>query len=595
MVRSLCLALRLLLNSKYSLRVLFLDISIATSMTIEDIYVTLVQQSMINILDAAPSSKPLPGQSIKFPKGRRNGIARKHLQRTNTQDDDKVKGPFVPPRSYKIQWDPVYVEDYMTKWEAKGYLKLKPDCLKWSPFLIARTPKSDGIVTKAEDGTEHVISPMDDESQDEELDTPGAGPSDVVRTTDSPIALFEDEDVEVATTAKRRSPRKRADSEVGRIDDDEEEIRSLRTSPRKRGQVEIPSRRTRRQSSFTVLPTPSPKKSPPSIVKRPPSTLRRRRSSMKALSVNDEPAPLTPEDHLAQDAALAAKLAMEEGRPRTRLRSHSNHEPDFKSVVTPRRPPPTRKRRRAEMESSPEPEPSSPPETPRQIQTRRSSALMEQAKSTPVNNRRSPTKRPPATPIQRQNSRNTRASRRIRSPTASHASESELEGPPQREEEEEEEGPAPHQPIHKVEPHLEEPGEDVKSETMDTPLTNGISRHSAPSDDTMCVPEEHRDVAKGSTPAPMVVASPLQVDVGIDNALRREEEEEEEEPQTATSAPPNQLPTSCIPTDPNTIVEDDLDGDADAEGDPDIDAEGDDDIDAEGEPDEDAEYEYEVL
>lgn len=564
-------------------------------MTLEDIYVTLVQQNMINIVDAAPSPKPLPGQTIRFPKGRKNGIARKHLQRTNTQDDDRVAGPFVPPRSYKIRWDPLRVEEYMRKWEAKGYLKLKPDCLKWSPFLIARTPKSDGVVTTAEDGTEQLISSLQEESQAEELDSPGAGPSNGLGTTDSPLAaLFDDEGEDEGTpVTKRRSPRKRAESDVGRNDEDEEEIRSLRTSPRKRTQPDTLPRRTRRQSSFTVLSTPSPKKSPNALVRRQSSTtLRRRRSTIRVPQVEDDPAPMTPEDRLAQDAALAAKLAMEEGRPRTRLRSHSNHEPDFKSVLTPRmRPqPPTRKRRRAEMESSPEPELSSPPETLR-IQTRRSSALVNQVKNSPFSSKRSPVKRPTATPISRQNSRSTRASRRIRSPTASHASESEREVPARREEEEEEEEeeePAPRQPTHEAELRLEGSREDVKSEAVDTPLTNTISRHSAPSDDTTCVPEEQRDIVKGTTPAHVVEAASLQAEAGngIDRNLRREEEEEEE-PQKATPI----LVDSVMTTEPDAIIVDDLDGDADAEGDPDIDAEGDDDIDAEGEPDEDVEYE----
>ena len=561
-------------------------------MTIEDVYVTLTQQNMITILDAAPSPKPLPGQSIRFPKGRKNGVARRHLQRVNTKDDDKLKGPFVPPRSYKIQWDRDYVEDYMAKWEAKGYLRLKPDCLKWSPFIIARTGKFDGVITKAEDNSENVISPLEEESQIDELDTPGAGPSDALRATDSPLALFDDDNTEVVTPAKRRSPRKRANSEVGRAEEEEEEVRSLRTSPRKKGQVEVLLRRTRRQSGH-VPSTPSPKKSPssPSLLRRPSSsTLRRRRSSMKVPPVQEDPPPMTPEDHLAQDAALAAKLAMEEGRPRTRLRSHSYHEHDLKAVITPIRPRPTRKRRRAELESSPEPELSSP-ETPRQIQTRRSSAI-NQLRSTPVNGKRTPVKRLPATPLQRQNSRSTRASRRIRSPTASHASESEHEAPPavrrEEEEEEEEEEPASKPVTHGAEPHLDGTG-DVKSEVADTPFTNSISRHSAPSDDTICVPDEHREVTKGSTPA-LVISPTTSNGMNGDLHSLRQEEEEEEEPQTAVAPSAGQIvfPTLPAVSGPNDMEED---LDADAEGEPDIDAEGDDDIDAEGEPDEDVEYE----
>ncbi|KAL4252534.1 MYST (SAS/MOZ) family protein [Abortiporus biennis] len=121
------------------------DISVATSMTLEDTFTTLTQQNMITVYDDTPPPRPLPGQSIRFPKGRKNGIARKHLQRTITQDDGESKTPFIPPRKYEIHWDPDTVDQYLTRWEAKGYLKLKPENLKWSPFLIALTKKSDTL------------------------------------------------------------------------------------------------------------------------------------------------------------------------------------------------------------------------------------------------------------------------------------------------------------------------------------------------------------------------------------------------------------------------------------------------------------------
>ena len=118
-------------------------------MTIEDIHTTLVHLNMISVLDSSQPPKPLPGQTIKFPKGRKNGIARKHLQRTQTHDDEKAKGPFVPPTRYKIRWDADQVEEYLARWEAKGYIKLKPEKLKWSPFILSRAMKTQS----AEEGT----------------------------------------------------------------------------------------------------------------------------------------------------------------------------------------------------------------------------------------------------------------------------------------------------------------------------------------------------------------------------------------------------------------------------------------------------------
>ncbi|KIJ66686.1 hypothetical protein HYDPIDRAFT_85048 [Hydnomerulius pinastri MD-312] len=133
------------------------DISRATSMTIEDIYNTLIPQNMISVHAATqPPVRPSPGQSFKFPRGRKNGIARRHLQRSNTQKEEegggsKPSAPFVAPARYEISWDREKVEHWLDSWEKKGYLKLKPEKLKWTPFVLART-KANGEVLQAEMG-----------------------------------------------------------------------------------------------------------------------------------------------------------------------------------------------------------------------------------------------------------------------------------------------------------------------------------------------------------------------------------------------------------------------------------------------------------
>lgn len=87
------------------------------------------------------SVKPSPGQSIRFVRGRKNGTTRKHLQRKQT-DDDLSRGPFVPPKDYEISWDPEVVKAYLDKWNEKGHLTLKPEKLKWSPFILERPTKT---------------------------------------------------------------------------------------------------------------------------------------------------------------------------------------------------------------------------------------------------------------------------------------------------------------------------------------------------------------------------------------------------------------------------------------------------------------------
>jgi hypothetical protein len=128
------------------------DICVATSITMEDVYVTLTQQEMITVREVTPPRvRPSPGQSIKFPKGRKNGVARRHLQRTQTAekannvDPEATKGPFVPPTQYEIRWDRETVTDYLRNWESKGYLQLKPEKLQWSPYILAKTHKTEAM------------------------------------------------------------------------------------------------------------------------------------------------------------------------------------------------------------------------------------------------------------------------------------------------------------------------------------------------------------------------------------------------------------------------------------------------------------------
>ncbi|KAJ6466597.1 hypothetical protein C8R47DRAFT_990795 [Mycena vitilis] len=124
------------------------DICMATSMTMEDVHATLMQQEMITVQETAPPRiKPSPGQSIKFPKGRKNGVARRHLQRTQTAknraDPDAAKGPFVAPTQYEIHWDRDKVAEYLSNWRSKGYLQLRAEKLQWSPYILARTHKTE--------------------------------------------------------------------------------------------------------------------------------------------------------------------------------------------------------------------------------------------------------------------------------------------------------------------------------------------------------------------------------------------------------------------------------------------------------------------
>ena len=151
--------MNLLLGEKLSI---CLDISAATSMTVEDVCNTLMQQNMIYIREPTPPIiRPSPGQSIKFPKGRKNGVGRRQLQRLQSshtptydgsshsptpktnghgeQHHDANKAPFVAPKHYEIRFEREKVEVYLRKWESKGYLRLKPEKLQWTPYLVTRS------------------------------------------------------------------------------------------------------------------------------------------------------------------------------------------------------------------------------------------------------------------------------------------------------------------------------------------------------------------------------------------------------------------------------------------------------------------------
>ncbi|GAW07781.1 histone acetyltransferase mst2 [Lentinula edodes] len=209
------------------------DISAATSMTIEDIYNILVQQNMISSRPVTPPSiRPSPGQSIKYVKGRRGGsVARRNLQRTLTNttersqtDDNKNSndnhhhvpiGPFIAPKEYEITWDPEVVRNYMQNWEAKGYLKLRAEKLKWSPFLLVRAGAEGefGVVKKTEAKEAVGTGPFISDNRLTALTTNGLSIEEgsASRGTDTPLSLFDDDNVVNAAEMEAYAVQKKFD------------------------------------------------------------------------------------------------------------------------------------------------------------------------------------------------------------------------------------------------------------------------------------------------------------------------------------------------------------------------------------------------
>ncbi|KAJ9110843.1 hypothetical protein QFC19_001352 [Naganishia cerealis] len=124
------------------------DISKATSMTMDDILATLQHHGMIHIDDSPDelAAKRKQQNSSKRSAGG-NGMARKALVRSNDNDQSAT----VIPEHYEILWDRQAVREHLERYAAKGYLELKPEHLKYTPFLVTR-------ITLGKDGMLHSLA-----------------------------------------------------------------------------------------------------------------------------------------------------------------------------------------------------------------------------------------------------------------------------------------------------------------------------------------------------------------------------------------------------------------------------------------------------
>jgi hypothetical protein len=105
------------------------DISAKTSMTLEDIHSVLTERGLLKLLN--PPEETL---AIALPQ-RRNGMSR----RQTSPQKPAVKAVIPLPSEYTIEWDPEEIEAYMVRFEQKEYLRLVPERLKYTPFLVTRT------------------------------------------------------------------------------------------------------------------------------------------------------------------------------------------------------------------------------------------------------------------------------------------------------------------------------------------------------------------------------------------------------------------------------------------------------------------------
>ncbi|KAK0531214.1 Histone acetyltransferase [Tilletia horrida] len=132
------------------------EISKATAMTPEDVYYVLREQDMITISSNTTGKHRAPATSkyksrdgttaSSTARGRRpqaaaNGEPSSSAPRPTAGEDPKGKGrvdPSAVPSEYRIHFDREYVNIHLRNFESKGYLHVKPELLKWTPFLVNR-------------------------------------------------------------------------------------------------------------------------------------------------------------------------------------------------------------------------------------------------------------------------------------------------------------------------------------------------------------------------------------------------------------------------------------------------------------------------
>ncbi|GAC99261.1 histone acetyltransferase [Pseudozyma hubeiensis SY62] len=144
------------------------DISRATAMQLEDIFYVLAEKDMIVVYDGKNGNSRTPatskyraregngttsaaglalaggGPASLEPQPRKRG--RPPLQPrpapaaelSSYKDRDKNAAASLP-RDYRIHFDRDYVIAHLKNYESKGYLKVRADKLKWTPFLVSRS------------------------------------------------------------------------------------------------------------------------------------------------------------------------------------------------------------------------------------------------------------------------------------------------------------------------------------------------------------------------------------------------------------------------------------------------------------------------
>ena len=115
-------------------------------MILEDILATLQHHGMIHIDDDPDELEAKGNQDGDSHSAGAGGMGRNALALNTDKSQDAII-----PEHYEILWDREAVRAHLERYAAKGYLELKPEHLKYTPFLVTR-------ITLGKDGMLHTLA-----------------------------------------------------------------------------------------------------------------------------------------------------------------------------------------------------------------------------------------------------------------------------------------------------------------------------------------------------------------------------------------------------------------------------------------------------
>ncbi|KAE8266724.1 hypothetical protein A4X09_0g5621 [Tilletia walkeri] len=126
------------------------EISKATAMTVDDVYYVLRESDMI-IISSSSTGKHRAPATAKYKardgstsmtssrsRKRKNPSSSANSQQPNAEESNDKVDTMSVPSEYRIHFDREYVNIHLRNFESKGYLHVRPELLKWTPFLVNR-------------------------------------------------------------------------------------------------------------------------------------------------------------------------------------------------------------------------------------------------------------------------------------------------------------------------------------------------------------------------------------------------------------------------------------------------------------------------